>query len=93
MAIEYELVEFFLDNLWSMYKYKQMICPDILYKSAFFNQIIYIFIFSGISSLSLTGSKKDSVLQKKSIFTIAYDNMAKKDIDFKSADENSQVED
>jgi len=48
---------------------------------------------SGISSLSLTGSKKDSVLQKKSIFTIAYDNMAKKDIDFKFADENSQVED
>ena len=43
--------------------------------------------------MSLTGSKKDSVLQKKSIFTIAYDNMAKKDIDFKSADENSPVED
>ena len=32
----------------------------------------------------MTGPKRDSMLQKKSIFTIAYDNMAKKDIDTKS---------
>ena len=83
-----------------MYKYKQIIYPEypeicciiIFFFTINIFNILFLF-FSGISSLSLTGSKKDSVLQKKSIFTIAYDNMAKKDIDFKFADENSQVED
>ena len=39
------------------------------------------FIISGISSLSQPGgSKNNSMLQKKSIFTIAYDDMSKSNI-------------